>query len=509
MTRSLKECDDDKIVNPKTGYCVSRTGNIGKRLLKDMGKCPDEKNSIFNPTSKRCVKRSGVTGKGIIKSMLKKTYKLKQNVTFEKKPLKIKQSPLVTKNSRKSRSKVPPIKKYSPTLKQIIAKSAMRLPVMSPKRSPIRKQAKTPVRSRVRSPKRSPIRKQAKTPLRSPVRKQAKPLPKNLPRSSSRSSPVRSLVMSPVISPVRSPARSSSRSSPVRSRSSIASESTVMISVSPINGSMSVRKNPIVFPNVKQVYEITDYRGTKFNDIASILFLDKLHGNTCTTIPKNLSRNLSAIKNMSRMDIGLVVIVGDKEDIALRFDIITDIIKCKKRFFIIPLTIQKVKGAKSESHANFLIYDSKEKSMERFEPLGERHEMKERHDNAIFKLFKTYLNQDGVPRLLNYYPPILFCPKIGPQQIDRLEKDNMKSGDPVGFCAAWCIWYVNLRLSNPDIDRKDVLEEGIKIIDTKFNSFRNFIRSYAQFLSEYSKKLKETEDISYTFREMRGMFDLF
>jgi hypothetical protein len=282
-----------------------------------------------------------------------------------------------------------------------------------------------------------------------------------------------------------------------------------MVSVSTINGSMSVRKNPIVFPNVTRVYEITDYRGTKFNEIASILFLDKLNGNTCTTIPKNLARNLDTIKNMKRMDIGLVVIVGDEEDIAIRLDIITDIIKCRKRFFIIPLTIQKVKGNKTESHANFLIYDSKEKSMERFEPLGERHELKERHDNAIFKLFKTYLNQDGIPRLLNYYPPILFCPKIGPQQLDRLEKDNIKAGDPVGFCVAWCIWYVNLRLSNPNINRKDVLEQGIKIINTQFNSFRNFIRSYAQFLSEYSKKLKETEDASYTFREMRGMFDLF
>ena len=27
--------------------------------------------------------------------------------------------------------------------------------------------------------------------------------------------------------------------------------------------------------------------------------------------------------------------------------------------------------------------------------------------------------------------------------------------------------------------------------------------------NEDSKKLKETEDVSYTFREMRGMFDLF
>ena len=103
-----------------------------------------------------------------------------------------------------------------------------------------------------------------------------------------------------------------------------------------------------------------------------------------------------------------------------------------------------------------------------------------------------------------YYPPTLFCPKLGPQKLDSLEKEKYKMGDPGGFCAAWCIWYGNLRLSNPDVDRKTILEEGIKIIETRFNSFRNFIRNYAQFLSEYSKVFKRTLNVSYTFKKMKG-----
>jgi|TARA_Y100000389_G_scaffold196124_1_gene228515 hypothetical protein len=29
-----KECPDNKIINPKTGRCVLKTGAIGKKLLK-------------------------------------------------------------------------------------------------------------------------------------------------------------------------------------------------------------------------------------------------------------------------------------------------------------------------------------------------------------------------------------------------------------------------------------------------------------------------------------------
>ncbi len=55
---------DNKILNPKTGRYVSKTGKIGKELLKEqkVNKCSDEKikeckekGKVCNPDSGRCV----------------------------------------------------------------------------------------------------------------------------------------------------------------------------------------------------------------------------------------------------------------------------------------------------------------------------------------------------------------------------------------------------------------------------------------------------------------------
>ena len=70
-----KPCPPDKIRNPATGRCVSKSGPIGKKILgsskpqtpkptkKD---CPSDK--IMNPATGRCVSRTGPTGKKILAS---------------------------------------------------------------------------------------------------------------------------------------------------------------------------------------------------------------------------------------------------------------------------------------------------------------------------------------------------------------------------------------------------------------------------------------------------------
>jgi DNA polymerase beta len=72
-----KECPDDKILNPKTKRCVSKTGALGKQLLqkenkpssaakspKPKNECPDDK--ILNPKTKRCVSKTGALGKQLL-----------------------------------------------------------------------------------------------------------------------------------------------------------------------------------------------------------------------------------------------------------------------------------------------------------------------------------------------------------------------------------------------------------------------------------------------------------
>ena len=72
-----KDCPDDKILNPKTKRCVSKTGVLGKQLQKEnkpssaaksskpKNECPDDK--ILNPKTKRCVSKTGALGKQLQK----------------------------------------------------------------------------------------------------------------------------------------------------------------------------------------------------------------------------------------------------------------------------------------------------------------------------------------------------------------------------------------------------------------------------------------------------------
>jgi len=56
-----KQCKDNQVLNPKSNRCVSRTGKIGKSLLKS---CSDDK--VYNPITKRCVSRTGKVGKKLL-----------------------------------------------------------------------------------------------------------------------------------------------------------------------------------------------------------------------------------------------------------------------------------------------------------------------------------------------------------------------------------------------------------------------------------------------------------
>ena len=82
------ECPPEKILNPKTNRCVSKSGKIGKMLVKQttpleknpktpaidknpkQKDCPSDK--ILNPKTNRCVSKSGKIGKMLEKSDLPK-----------------------------------------------------------------------------------------------------------------------------------------------------------------------------------------------------------------------------------------------------------------------------------------------------------------------------------------------------------------------------------------------------------------------------------------------------
>ena len=132
---------------------------------------------------------------------------------------------------------------------------------------------------------------------------------------------------------------------------------------------------------------------------------------------------------------------------------------------IIPLGIELRVG----SHANYLILDKKNFELERFEPHGSSapHGFNYNPENLDEILETTFKN---INSKINYVAPSKYLPKIGFQTIEINELKADYIGDPNGFCALWCIWWTDIRLSNPDITRTKLIKLLTKeLINNKYS----------------------------------------
>jgi hypothetical protein len=84
--------------------------------------------------------------------------------------------------------------------------------------------------------------------------------------------------------------------------------------------------------------------------------------------------------------------------------------------------------------------------------------------------------------------------------------DNEKTlGDPQGYCLAWCFWFLELKLKNPDVDEKiltnNALENILVLYDKNHNNpLLSYIREYAHKLD--SEKNKILKDIGFSDHEL-------
>lgn len=151
----------------------------------------------------------------------------------------------------------------------------------------------------------------------------------------------------------------------------------------------------------------------------------------------------------------------------------------KKKFVVIPLGIDIQSG----SHANFLIYDSEKKELERFEPHGATMPIGLNYDNKQLDIilenkFKQFNSS------ITYVKPSQFLPRVGFQLMDNVEFNNRNIGDPGGFCALWSIWYVEMRLAHFTTPREKLVTNLIKYIKSQNLSFRDTIRNYSHNITE-------------------------
>lgn len=238
---------------------------------------------------------------------------------------------------------------------------------------------------------------------------------------------------------------------------------------------------PIVCINVTEgsALSFCSFTGSILDILIGLIYLMKSHKNVCSIPSDSVEELYETCKNTDRNKCELLnfEIIWENKKLNFGKNFVENFSKCiqKKRFTVIPIGIVMKEG----NHAGYLIYDSQSKEVERFETYG-----------GGFTLYGTYYNPElldaslevkfkEIDENIKYIKPYQFLPKIGFQLFDIIEKRKKKHGDPMGFCALWGIWYVDMRLTYKDIKRDKLVKILIYLIKKENISFKNMIRNYS------------------------------
>lgn len=129
-------------------------------------------------------------------------------------------------------------------------------------------------------------------------------------------------------------------------------------------------------------------------------------------------------------------------------------------------------------HANILIYDFKNMTVERFEPYGNSSAI----ENTIDDVLEEELTWNTG---LKYLRPMDYLPFAGFQTLsDENNPVHKKAGDFGGFCLAWCLWYLETKIKNPTVDPKTLVTKLIQKISNSDLKFIEHIRNYSNKINE-------------------------
>ena len=213
------------------------------------------------------------------------------------------------------------------------------------------------------------------------------------------------------------------------------------------------------------------YYYDQYRNIDNAKVVDKSHNDKmCTELRVHKSMNIASIinkckNNKKRFFVGYIIM--EKRDyVANEYDKYDVELNYKKSF----------------AHANSFIYDIKLQTLEIFEPMGELDDYSSiaygvTRNNMLINYFKN----NGAP-IKELYSSADFCPRRkGPQHFDNMSNNEYENAN-AGYCAAWSIFYLDMRLTYPNEDRDSLM---VKILET-FGSFTK------EYINEYSTNIINT-----------------
>lgn len=275
-------------------------------------------------------------------------------------------------------------------------------------------------------------------------------------------------------------------------------EKMVSKPISSGTSSFHMIKPPIV---QKSIFE-----GSPWEDLISMVYLLHRHPKDCVSIPKDLltrsgkiSKKGFGVKNFNDTSLYWNKITNKFYIPTGLWDAVKDCLKRKVRFIVMPLGISGLTILrKPYSHANFLIYNTETKALERFEPYGNPNSILLDVPDFEKKLADLFNNNVYKDMIREVYAPLSFCPSFNVQRIQINDRDK-KIGEAAGFCVAWAVWYADIRMSNPKKSRSEVVDIGIEKLQKNPYSFTQFIRSYSSFLTMFGEELKMTNNPAAVF----------
>lgn len=236
-----------------------------------------------------------------------------------------------------------------------------------------------------------------------------------------------------------------------------------------LSGKIDTPRRRVTFDKFNIIYETTTQNDfIKNNSYGLYKDLEVINKKEYDVIKKQTGDNIK-IKMVETMFV------------SKNFNLKKQIDECKKnnKRFVVGLIFLAVKTSdKLGGHENSYIYDIKKQELEIFEPNGSSGDsIRERYNtNNFYSEFLKYFKKNKVP-IKKFYKPIDYCP-IGPQYNDQYSVYLIKNA-PGGYCASWSIYYLDSRLSNPNIPRE-------LLITTMNTNFRDqsavFINSYSTFI---------------------------
>ena len=177
------------------------------------------------------------------------------------------------------------------------------------------------------------------------------------------------------------------------------------------------------------------------------------------------------------------------------------------KIIIIPLIFEVfIDEQPMGSHVNLLIYRQNTSQLEHFEPHGPRYEgvggeFVTDHINAFLKTFVKNLNslikkENKLEGLLGERKKIAkiklinahyVCSDLeGLQALEEASETPRLIIEPVGYCAAWSMFFTELCLKNPERSSRDIYDaimEKTELYDDKNTYLRNVIRGYTYFIN--------------------------